>query len=266
MRTFKTYYPDEFPAIIKKITVVSVDSPSPLVTPIPCFADGLPGIYFHESGHDLVLKKNGKKLSSLFLYGQTVNPVSMDMVSPFSVIIVHLYPPGIRSLFGMDAQELTDSCIDYSFLPGKDSRDLKNRLLETDTIRTKIRLLTDALQKRVSEEQPSLRDEIHYATQCLSMENDISLHSLRKELNISERTFQRKFLQRVGVTPSRFRRICKFRAALNRIESNAYEKLSDIAYGLDFSDQSHFNRIFKEFTGLTPGDYITFYKSGNHSF
>ena len=32
-------------------------------------------------------------------------------------------------------------------------------------------------------------------------------------------------------------------------------KLSEISYLTGFSDQSHFNRVFKSFTGMTPLEY-----------
>jgi AraC-like DNA-binding protein len=33
------------------------------------------------------------------------------------------------------------------------------------------------------------------------------------------------------------------------------ETLTRIAYGCGYYDQAHFNREFKEYTGLTPGTY-----------
>ncbi|MNV73647.1 HTH-type transcriptional activator RhaS [compost metagenome] len=82
-----------------------------------------------------------------------------------------------------------------------------------------------------------------------------SLKGLQNQLQLSERSFERKFKQHVGVTPKMFSRICGFQASLSQLKKNEYDKLSDIAYGNGYSDQSHFIRTFKEFAGFSPYQY-----------
>jgi AraC-like DNA-binding protein len=43
------------------------------------------------------------------------------------------------------------------------------------------------------------------------------------------------------------------------LKTGQFDNLTDVAFENDFADQSHFIRSFKEFTQLTPKDYI---KSG----
>ncbi|HET8736285.1 MAG TPA: helix-turn-helix domain-containing protein [Pricia sp.] len=75
------------------------------------------------------------------------------------------------------------------------------------------------------------------------------------ELQLSERTFVRKFKEYVDISPRMFDRICKFHSLLGQLQSADYSKLSDVASDHDFSDQSHFIRTFKEFTGMTPTEH-----------
>jgi AraC-like DNA-binding protein len=37
--------------------------------------------------------------------------------------------------------------------------------------------------------------------------------------------------------------------------------LAQVAIDAGFSDQSHLNRVFRRFTGMTPGQYRTFLSS-----
>jgi len=74
-------------------------------------------------------------------------------------------------------------------------------------------------------------------------------------LLLSEKSFERKFKQGVGISPKLFSRICRFQAALNQLRNNHYRKLSDVAYENGYADQSHFIRAFKEFAGFSPQQY-----------
>ena len=77
-----------------------------------------------------------------------------------------------------------------------------------------------------------------------------------KEYGISERQFERKFLQTIGFTPSYYRRVLRFETALYRIQQGRFKSLADLAYELGYADQSHFNREFKQFSHLTPKELI----------
>ncbi len=84
---------------------------------------------------------------------------------------------------------------------------------------------------------------------------EISLRELHKRLNVTERTFERRFEKHVGISPKLFSRICRFQASLNQLKNQKYNILSDIAYENGFTDQSHFIRTFKEFTGHSPNKF-----------
>jgi len=78
------------------------------------------------------------------------------------------------------------------------------------------------------------------------------LPALRRILNLSLRTFERRFEQYIGISPKLFSGISQFQAALKHLQSGKFDKLSDIAYTYGYSDQSHFIRHFSRFTGLSP--------------
>jgi AraC-like DNA-binding protein len=85
------------------------------------------------------------------------------------------------------------------------------------------------------------------------------LSELLVKLQLNERTFQRIFGKYVGVTPNQYRRICQFELSFAQVRSRKFGKLTDVAYENGFADQSHFIRSFREFTHITPNDYL---KSG----
>jgi AraC-like DNA-binding protein len=98
---------------------------------------------------------------------------------------------------------------------------------------------------------------IKYAAGKISSQpsKEILLH-LQKELHITERTFQRMFEKNIGIAPNLYRRICQFNSAFQQLNSRKYRKISDIAFENGYTDQSHYIRSFKEFTNLTPKEYL----------
>jgi AraC-like DNA-binding protein len=84
---------------------------------------------------------------------------------------------------------------------------------------------------------------------------NVSLKELQQQLKISERSLERKFKQTVGIGPKLFTRISRFQASMMQLRLNKHQKLSDIAYENDYADQSHFIRVFKEFTGFSPLEF-----------
>ena len=66
------------------------------------------------------------------------------------------------------------------------------------------------------------------------------------------------FESNVGISPRLYKRICQFNAAFQQLNQMKFSKLSDIAYEKGYADQSHFVRTFKEFTNITPKEYLNY--------
>jgi len=57
----------------------------------------------------------------------------------------------------------------------------------------------------------------------------------------------------VVADPAVYRRFCRLNALL--FSDASRETLADVAHGLGFADQSHFQRVFKAHVGVTPRCY-----------
>lgn len=215
-------------------------------------ADGCPGIVFHQAENGLFLNQT-KKLSTIFLYGQTVKPIEMSAEGEFRIIGLHFYPHIVKSLFRFNANELTDTCVDLSLLPDTSNMDLRERLFNAHSVEIQIQIITEYLSRIIKKNNVRIDELMHFTIHHLIKSNGkVRLRELQRMLNLSERTFERKFGQYVGISPSLFARICRFQASLNQLKTKNYLKLSDVAYENSYSDQPHFIRSFKEFTGQSP--------------
>jgi AraC family transcriptional regulator len=82
----------------------------------------------------------------------------------------------------------------------------------------------------------------------------LSIDELSAELNMSKFHFLREFKKVTGETPYRY----ILRKKMERAEELLLDhdmKLTDIAYSLGFSDQSHFTNTFRRWKGISPGEF-----------
>lgn len=212
-------------------------------------ADGSPGIIFQQSPGASF--QEGKQLSSVFLYGQSTAHTRIVSPATFSTIGVYFYPHALKSIFGMDSNELTNDCLDLDlFFNGQH---LMERLDGAPDVDTKANILSECLWAQICRNDHHLQTATRHALQrIIQSHGNISMKELRHELRVSERTLERRFQEGIGLSPMLFGRICRFQASLNQLRRQSYDKLSDIAFEQEYADQSHFIRNFKEFTGLTP--------------
>ena len=100
-------------------------------TTIPLYADGYPGIMFQQSKNGFFFHPKGKKLSELFLYGQTVDPARMEVEGQFDYIVFQLYPFASQYLLNVDPRVLNDDCFDLLKLEHVDVESFAKQLRKT---------------------------------------------------------------------------------------------------------------------------------------
>jgi len=175
----------------------------------------------------------------------------------FETLGICLHPHALKSLFGFDAHELTDSCLDLNLVTSRRKDHLEELLLGTHSASHQIELLSDYLTTHAgSHRHGQIDSSIHAVlSEIIRSRGNLSLPDLQTRLGLSERTLERKFQQQVGISPKLFARISRFQASLQQLRTRGDAKLSDIAYDNGYTDQSYFIRSFKEFTGLSPREF-----------
>jgi AraC-like DNA-binding protein len=211
--------------------------------------DGLPGIIFQENPKAF-FDENNKQLPQLFLYGQTTQYTESKAISGFRNIGVYFQPTALKSIFGIDANELTDQYIDINDLT---ITNITDQLSSKNTYQQRIELLS-AFFTQQADRQKTESEKVNFAT--IKLQKGESLKNIQSKLNISERSLERHFKQQVGISPKLYARICRFQSALENLRKMKFEKLTDIAHQSDYFDQSHFIREFKGFAGTIPKQFM----------
>lgn len=232
-------------------------------TNIPIYADGYPGIMFQQTDNGFYLLPRNKRLSELFLYGQTLEPVSLDVQGPFKFVVLQLYPFASRYLLGIDPKELNDDCYDLLSIDHIDVDAFRCRLINSDNLEEQIDIISELMLQLIRLNKVTENDKIHQAIAIiLEHRGQIKVQSLLEKLYITERSFERKFMLQVGLTPKQFAKIIQFQCSLNKLTEAKFNKLVEVGVDSGFTDQSHFIRAFKKYTGQTPSYFFSQISAG----
>jgi AraC-like DNA-binding protein len=218
---------------------------------LPLFANGKPTLLFQTSKG--TIKSNANYLT---LFGQTILPEQISFIENFTLIAYFFKPFALTPLFGFSAQELTDNPINLNLIQPKNTNLLQEKLLNANTVDEMLTILDDFIFTLTTKIQTDNK-LIKYATKLIAGHPSKEiLKKVQDELYVTERTFQRMFEDKVGISPNQYRRIAQFNAAFQQLNQQQFMLFSDIAFNNDYADQSHFIRTFKEFTNMTPKEYL----------
>ena len=242
--------PPALAGTVHSITVLRV-AHLPEACNIPLVTKAMPSVVYQCTG-------DGAKL---WLYGQNVAPIVVRASGQLMMIAWFLRPHRLGPLFGLRADEVTDQCVPLGDWPLVREMGLMERLALADDLNGRLRLMEELLVGLCAVAREGNRVAGYAAGAVAAGANAagdgrMSLRSLQEELRITERSLQRLFAEHVGVSPKMYSRICQFQPAFRQLSAGNFSRLSDIAYDNGYADQSHLIRVFRVFTGFTPGEYL----------
>ncbi len=87
-----------------------------------------------------------------------------------------------------------------------------------------------------------------------NFEDSISMQGLAERVNLSGRSFLRRFKKATANTPVEYLQRVKVEAAKKKLESTALQ-IQEVMYDIGYSDEKAFRNTFKKYSGLSPLEY-----------
>ena len=84
----------------------------------------------------------------------------------------------------------------------------------------------------------------------------VSIGALVNETGWSQRHLISQFREHIGLAPKAFARVMRFGRAVEHLRRGKHATLTDLALDCGYYDQSHFDRDFRVFSGVTPTDLL----------
>jgi AraC-like DNA-binding protein len=104
---------------------------------------------------------------------------------------------------------------------------------------------------------PATRDPaVTYALEAFAESRPPSIAAVVDRTGMSARRFIAAFRDQVGLTPKLACRLGRFRRVIAALGPTAPVDWTRLALDCGYFDQAHFNHEFREFAGVSPGEYL----------
>ncbi len=213
-------------------------------------------LYFYPKSLPIPFDSDGVRINSPdnILTGQTVRGGQKLLVPDgYCMFKILFQPSGIHRLFGIPMTLFTDRFEETILVLGNPVKELREQIVNADGFAEMVRLSEDFLLKQVKKARINLLP-IDKVLSYSDIHNS-SLDQLASDACLSNRQFERNFLERIGVSPKIYQRIVRFNRAINIKNKFPDKKWIDITYACGYFDQMHLLRDFRQFTHVTPSSF-----------
>ncbi|MDI1277925.1 helix-turn-helix transcriptional regulator [Methylobacter sp.] len=167
-----------------------------------------------------------------------------------SGVSARLTPWGLnvfRSGIVKDCAEKRVDCRDI--FPRYSIEKIEDKLSNMRTAKERVQCVEDFLLAILNRDNEDLL--IQKACRDLSASNgNYPIRMLARNLGLTERTFERRFLNHVGATPKKYARVVRLRNAI--FQRKTLSTWADVACAVGYYDQSHMIHDFQELYGISP--------------
>ncbi len=172
-----------------------------------------------------------------------------------SMMGVHFRTGGAFPFFGFPMAELASQVVELERVWNADALELRERLLEQPAVDGKFRVLGAFLLARARRRlEPD--GAVNFALRQIAAGPELAVRKLAQDLGLSQKTLISRFNTRVGLAPKRMGRVYRFQRVLQEVKRKECVDWADLAVNCGYYDQAHFNHDFREFSGLSPTQYL----------
>ena len=217
------------------------------------FPVGYPQLIFHRK-NTLYIPELKVFQSQFAISGQVNFPATLQSTDDTEMIVV-VFKPQAATLFDIPVSSFYNFEIDGYDLGDSGLNDLADRVFDTDSAEVGIGIIERWLISRLNEKRIYDFDRIGASLRMLFSDCKTTVRDMAEATCLGKRQFERVFFNAVGMKPKEYSRIVRFQKSLWLIQ-NGNRDYIDIAFKSGYSDQSHFIRECREYSGLTPSELI----------
>ena len=199
-----------------------------------------------------------QSISSVWLLG--LHDRSVIVRTPFEssrgrvhLIAARLRPIATQAIFGVPAHLLTNRVVNAEDVIGDDIHHVYSDLLSKHRLEERVKVLNNYLLTRISSGSERLSPLAIKGAQLIENSSGMmSVAAICDTLGVSRKHMAFVCKEYLGMTPKRYLRLARYRAASEFLSTNTDASFAEAAAMHGYVDQSHMVNEFSRFTGLTP--------------
>ncbi len=164
---------------------------------------------------------------------------------------VKFYPWVAKTIWKTDMHYLTNACHNINDLELPAINELQEKIMLSDSTSSRISHIEDYL--RASSDY-NVSDSLKPVLDNLFSKGSLNLSNI----NFGLRRLEQRFKSEIGISPKLFSKTLRINKAIEQLTDQPLESLTKIGLDVNFYDQSHFIKDFKQFTGYSPSQFLKY--------
>ena len=188
--------------------------------------------------------------------GQHTIPIYRYVGKEFLSFQVVFQPSAFYRITGFHMEELANVYLDAEDIFGTKVRQVNEELFYAVSYAEMVAIVERFLSELIKQSQKK-QHAVDASGSLMLLENDcFSLDNFIRESCLCHRQFDRKFKERLGISPKQFLQIIRFDKAFRMKNRQTDLDWLSIAVRCGYHDYQHLVKDYKEFTGYTPPQFF----------
>jgi AraC-like DNA-binding protein len=163
---------------------------------------------------------------------------------------------GMRLFLNRPLADLTNRGVALEEVFGPAAHRLTMELHDAGTWDARFDLLDGEIGARVAAARQPGSEVLCAWHRIIESSGLVSMGELAGEIGWSQKHLISRFKEHIGLAPKTFARVMRFGQAIARLRRRRHASLTELALDCGYYDQSHFDRDFRAFAGVTPTELL----------
>lgn len=190
------------------------------------------------------------------VFGQPQSRQNLHQTHEFMLVHIRFQPGAMFQLLKIPMPELVHKNIDAELIFGPEIKEVNDKLANASDYASIPPILDAFFLKRINRISYHSQPIDKIGQLIVANPQNFHLARMANEACLSIRQFERRFVQKIGLTPKYYARICRFYQAYELKEFQPELDWSSIALQTGYSDYQHLVKDFKQFAGTAPNSLI----------
>ena len=204
--------------------------------------------------------------TKVWVSGMHKNYISISAHEDSEMFVIQFKPYGAYPFIHFPVHELNEKVVPAEGVFGQEIFDLRTQILAQETSEEKF-LMAETWLTRQFDTQKTPPLALLKVLKEIQSKPDASFNTLIEQYANTQKHLIDQFKKYIGLTPKYYHRILRFNDILLKIQKKENISWAQVAYQCGYSDQSHFIREFRHFSGFNPQEFIQQdFESGENFF
>ena len=191
-----------------------------------------------------------------FIGGQAIKNYTLHVNGKIAMVGAVLRPTALYNLFDIPMYGFTGERIAFQDVDKEEGSILEQNVQNAGTAEKRVAFMENYFLKKCHSQAFASQEITKAANEIYDCKGQLNIMELIEAAPMSRRTFERKFLNEVGVSPKTYAKIRRFGNTCLLMAGKRDVNLMDVLHEGGYYDQSHFIKDFKYFSGRTPKIYV----------